>query len=130
MRLMVLTKQQRWQFGFLHLRSQRDEFLRKQIPEQQLFLQPHRHGRDKRLKALRSECQIGFEQPLKFHERLIVEDDISEIPQGNATFLQTVVHCMRRKPGIMLLSRKPLFLRRRDNLPLTDQARSTIMIER
>jgi hypothetical protein len=70
MRLMVLAKQQRWEFGLLHLRSQGDEFLVQQIPEKQLFFQSHRHGRHKRLQALRGKGQVGFEQTLKFHDRL------------------------------------------------------------
>jgi hypothetical protein len=36
---------------------------------------------------------------------------------------------MRRETGIMLLSGKPFFLGRRDNLSLTDEARRAIMIE-
>lgn len=49
--------------------------------------------------------------------RFIIEDDIAEVTKGNASLLQVVGACMRRKTGIMRLSCKPFFLSSRDNLP-------------
>jgi hypothetical protein len=53
---------------------------------------------------MRRESQVGFQQPLEFQERLVVEDDVIDILQGNPRFGQAVLDRVAREARIMLLA--------------------------
>ena len=46
--------------------------------------QPQRHRHAERAKAARREGEIGFEQPLEFQKRLVVEHDVIDVVQRDA----------------------------------------------
>ena len=47
--------------------------------EIEFFLEPDRHGRHERPKANGRKGQVGFQQPLEFQKRLVVEADVIEL---------------------------------------------------
>ena len=62
---------------------------------------------------LRRKRQISLQQPLKLDEGFLIEHDGAEGRHGDAPLAQTVADRPVRKPRIVLLARKPLFLGRR-----------------
>ena len=81
------------------------------------------------LQAARRESEIGFEQPLEFEERLVVEDDVIDSAKADLGFVQTILDGVARKPGVVLLAGEALLLRRRDDPAIGDERRCTIVVE-
>ncbi len=81
----------------------RAQFLEQQIFLKQLFAQPHRHGGAERLKAARGEGEIGFEQPLEFEERLVIEGDAVDLARANAGVGDAPTDGVDGKPGSCFL---------------------------
>ena len=75
-----------------------------------------------RLEAARREGEIGFEQPLEFQERLLVEDDIVDVLERDAGLLEAIADRVDREARVLLLAREALLLRRRDDLAVDQQA--------
>jgi len=73
--------------------------------------------------------RIGLKQSLKLDKGFFIEHDVAEIRQGDFPFTQTVTDGSAGKPRIVLLAGKSLFLRGRDDLPVSHQAGRAIVIE-
>ena len=58
-----------------------------QIGEPELFLHPQRHGLKKRWKSRRCVIEVRFEQPLKFHERFVVEGHVVQLVRSQVSFI-------------------------------------------
>ena len=129
MGFVVLGEQDRRQVRFRGASGQRQQVLLQQALLHQLLFQPHRHGRHKGAEPARRKRQIGLQQPLKFDQRLLIKHDCAEVRQSDAPLAQTVANRLGGKPRIVLLARKPLFLGRRQDLPVSDQAGRAIVIE-
>ena len=78
---------------------------------------------------MRGASEIGFEDALEFQERFVVECDAIEAGGFDTTFLQTKINGVLWEREVMLLARKTLLLRRRDDPPVPDETRRTIMIK-
>ena len=105
------------------------QVLEKQPLQEQLFLQPQRHGLEEGAEATRREHQIGLDQPLELDERLFVEHDMIDVGWPNTCLIEAVPEGLCRKGVIMLLAREALFLGGRDNAAVFDQRGRAVVIE-
>ena len=96
----------------------------------ELFLDPQRAGHEKGPKPLGSDAQVSFKNSLKLDERLVVEADVVKIRRGDAGPVEAEVHRVFRERGVPLLSRKALLRARGDDLTISYQTGSTIVVER
>ena len=71
-------------------------------PEKQLRRKPRRHGRREAGEPSWRVGQIGFQQPLELHQRLVVEGDVVDIRHLEAGGVEAVLHRLLRKAGIKL----------------------------
>jgi hypothetical protein len=100
-----------------------------QIPLlEEFFLQPDRHGGKEGGKPTRSESEVGLQQTVKLQEGLLVENDPINLLKVFAGFPQAITNGMNRKTGILLFPGESLFLGGRNDLPITDEAGSRIVI--
>jgi hypothetical protein len=130
MGFVMFSEKKLWQLPFVEARRASQNFLPKKVSQQELFFQPHRHGGKKRLETTRRETEVGFEEPLEFDKRLVIEHNVFEILDSDPSFVQTILNGMTRETWIMLLSRKALFLRRRNNLAILHNTGSAVMVVR
>ena len=96
---------------------------------EQLFAQPQRDRHPERAKAVRRECEVGFQQAFELEKRLVVEHDVIDGLQRNSRRLQAIGEGMVRETGIMLLAREALLLRRRHDTAVFDQGGRAVVIE-
>ena len=96
---------------------------------EQLFPDPDRDRHRERSEAARREAEIGFEQPLEFQERLLVEHDIIDVLERDTGLFEAIANRVDRKARVVLLAREALFLRRRDDLAVDQQRRGAVVIE-
>ncbi len=61
---------------------------------------------------------MRFEQPLEFEQRLVVESDVIELRWREPGFGQTVVNCLLRKAGVVLLAAEAFFFGCGDDLAI------------
>src|SRR3984957_20952095 len=94
------------------------ELTREQVFLEQLFLEPERNRHFERAKATRRKRYIGFQQPLEFEERLVVEHDMVEAVGVDAGFRPEIGDGVVRKIRVMLLAGKALLLRGGDDAAL------------
>ena len=80
MRFMVLTEKDRGELRSLHPPAEDGQLLLQEIFQKQLLLQPDRHCLHEGADSARGEAEIGLQEPLKFDQRLVVEDDVLKIP--------------------------------------------------
>ena len=90
---------------------------------------PKRQGLQERCDPVRRVSKIGLDDALEFDERLIVERDAIKLRGFHAALFQAEIDGVLRKREIMFLARKALFLRRRDDLPVTDKTRRAIVVK-
>jgi hypothetical protein len=130
MGFVMFSEKKLWQLLFVEARRASQNFLPKEVSQQELFFQPHGHGGKKRLETPRRKTEVGFEEPLEFDKRLVIEHHVFEILDSDPSFIQTILNGMTWKTWIMLLSRKALFLRRRNNLAILHKTGSAVMVVR
>jgi hypothetical protein len=130
MGFVMLSEKKLRQLLFAEARRASQNFLPKEVSQQELLFQPHGHGGKKRLETTRSETDIGFEEPLEFDKRLVIEHNVFEILDSDTSFVQTILNGMTWKTWIMLLSRKALFLRRSDDLAILNKTGGAVMVVR
>jgi hypothetical protein len=130
MGFVMLSEKKLWQLLFVEARRASQNLLPKKVSQQELFFQPHGHGGKKRLETTRRETEVGFEEPLEFDKRLVIEHNVFEILDSDPSFVQTILNGMTWKTWIMLLSRKALFLRRRDDLAILHKTGGAVMVVR
>ena len=96
----------------------------------QLVLDPQRTGHEERPVPGRRDAEIRLEDALELEERLVVEADVGEVGDGDAGHSEAVLDRPRRKRGITLLAGEPLLLPGGDDLPVADQTRRAVVVER
>jgi len=80
-------------------------------PEVQLLPQPERNRQTERRQPARRKGKVCFEQPLKLEQRLVVEDDVIEVPGRSPPARQQYTTAWTGKRGIVLLAAEALLLR-------------------
>ena len=60
------------------------KFLEQQALQKELFSQPHGHCLGKRRKAARRKCKIGFKEPFKLQERLVIINNMVNFGKAQA----------------------------------------------
>src|SRR5262249_35337228 len=63
----------------------------------------------------RGEGQIRLEQSLEFQERLVIEGYVVDLVRSDACLLKAGHHGLARESRVVLLSREPFLLGRRDD---------------
>src|SRR5215471_5717910 len=129
MRFVMLAEEQLRQLRLLQAVAQRQELGLEQLLLEQLLLQPDRHRRHERPEPARRKRQIGLQQSLELHQRLVVERDVAQVAQRDAAFTKTVTNRFTREPGVMLLAREAFLLRGGDDFAVSQQARGAVVIE-
>ena len=87
MGFVMLSEKKLRQLLFAEARRARQNFLPKEVSQQKLFFQPHRHGGEKRLQTTGRETDIGFKEPLEFDKRLVIEHNVLEIIDSDPSFV-------------------------------------------
>ena len=105
------------------------QLVAQQLLLEQLLAQPQRHRHAEGAEAARREGEIGFEQPLEFQERLVVEHDVIDVVEPRSCRLQAIGDRVVRETGIVLLAREAFFLRRGHDAAVLDQRRGAVVIE-
>ena len=105
------------------------QFVAQQVFLEQLFLQPQRNRHLERAKAARRHRDVGFQQPLEFEERLVVEHDMVEAVGGNPCLFEAGGDGVMREGGVVLAPGETLFLRRGNDAAVLDQRRGAVVIE-
>ena len=95
--------------------SKRFSSLQQQILLEQLLARSRAASPCGTSEAARREGQIGFEQPLEFEERLVVEDDVIDGAELDLGLVQAILQWRARESRIVLLAGEALFLRRGDD---------------
>ncbi len=111
------------------VRGMAPQFLDQQILEEELFAQPDRNRHAEGLEAPRREAHIGFQQALELEEGLVVEGYMIDILQADAGFVQAIFQRIVGETGIVLLAREAFLLRGGDDLAVTQQGGSAVVIE-
>ena len=107
------------------------ELVSDHLAHPEFLLQPKRHRLEEGGQTSRDISQIGFQQTLEFHERLVVEHDVGQfIGRGETTFLKTVTNRMGREIVIVLFSRKTLFLSGRNDFAVDYERGGAIVVIR
>ena len=89
-----------------------------------------RHRAGKRLKAVRRVRDVGFDQAAEGEDRLVVERDRVEPIEAQLAGVEAIPDRVGGESRLVLIARKPLFLRRRDDASVLDQRRRAVVIER
>src|SRR3989449_1263257 len=97
---------------------------------EELFLQPHGPRHAEGGEAFGSDPEIGLEDPLELEERLVVKADVRELGRCDSGRLKAVPHRVPWKRRVALLAREALFLRRGDDLAVSEQTGGAVVIER
>src|SRR4051794_5167957 len=84
----------------------------------ELLFQPRRHALQVRGKTSRRKGQVGLQQPLELHQRLIVEGHVIDALKGDARLSEAVSHRLMREAMIVLAAAEALLLRGGDDLSI------------
>jgi hypothetical protein len=98
------------------------------VAHPQLVGEPERQRHQVGTPPLRRVGDVGLEQPFEFHERLLVEADEIDLVDGDSGFLKAVRDGVRRERRVVLLPGEALFLGRRDDAAILDQARGRVVV--
>ena len=119
--------------GFVMLRKDdlacKVEFLQDSVSHPELLLDPERHGREKRSKPHGGKGQVGLEQSFEFQEGLFIESHVVEILRADIPLAKAEGHGTGWEGRVVLLARESLFLGRRNDLAVADQASGTVVIK-
>ena len=102
---------------------------RQHVLLKQLLAQPDGHGGAKGPESARSGRDEGFEQPLEFQERLVVEGDVVDLGKPDPGLRQHIIDRKSGIAGIVLLAAEAFLLRGSDNVTVHDERRRTVVIE-
>ena len=95
----------------------------------QLLADPKRHRLAERGEASRREGQIGFDQPLEFHERLFIEDDVVDLGGADRPALRQYAIALRGKAGSCFLRVKRSSCAAAMISPVRDNGSGAVVIE-
>ena len=86
----------------------------------QFAAEPQRAGGSKRLATARRIGHGGFDDAVKFEQRLVVEHDMVELRGSDASFGEAVISGVTRQARVVFLARKSFFLGRGDNFAVSN----------
>src|SRR5439155_12038390 len=86
--------------------------------------------RDERPYPVGREGQVRLQEPFELDQRLVVEGDIAQVGEGDATFPETVLDRLRREPGIVLLPGETLLLRGGHDRTVSNETGRAIVVKR
>src|ERR1700730_3131335 len=89
---------------------------------------PKRKRFQKRMNAARRAGEIGMQDAVELYEWLLIKSDIIEFRGCDVALAQAIVDGVPWKSRVVLLSREPFLLSRRDDFTITYQACSTVMV--
>ena len=98
--------------------------------EMQLPLDPQRQRLPERSEPAGRVGEIGLEQPLELEQRLVVEGDVIELVGADSAALEAERDRLRREAVVVLPPGETLFLRGGHDVPVHDQRRRRIVVER
>ena len=104
--------------------------LSQQAAHVELVPEPYRHRLREAQESARREGQVGLDQPVELHERLVVEGEVVEPLRREPRLGQAIRDRSGRKARVVLSPREPLFLRRGDGFAVDHERRRTVVIER
>src|SRR5712691_25302 len=104
--------------------------LGQQVLLEQFPLEPQRQSHAERGEPARREGEIGLEQPFELYKRLLVENDVVEVIERQASLVETIGDGILGIARILLFAGKALLLRGRDDMAVLDQRRRTVMVKR
>src|SRR5436305_3743686 len=84
------------------------ELVAQQVLLKQLLADPDRHRLSERSETLRREGEVGFQQPLEFEERLVIESDVVDATILSIDLLKTPAGRVGGEARIVLLAREAL----------------------
>src|SRR5262249_2875269 len=93
------------------------------------LLDPQWHCHLERSEAARRIGKVGLQQPLKFDQRLLEEDDVIDAIEVDLARLKAIADSMTREACIVFLAGKALLLRGSHNLSVQDKCRRAVMIK-
>src|SRR5438552_2801178 len=114
----------------IELGIERPELITQQLLLEQLLLQPERHRHTKGAKARGRKREIGLQQTLELEEWLVVERDIVDFTQSDAALAQAILERVMWEVCIVFLSCEAFFLGGSGDLPVDDECRRAVMVER
>ena len=94
----------------------------------ELLLQPKRETHQEQLEARRRIGNVSLEKALELEQRLVVEHDQVELAARDLRLCEAILDRVLGETIVVLLSGKPFFLGRRDDVAVTNQGGSTIVI--
>ena len=94
-----------------------------------LILQPNRNSINEADQSFRSKSMVGFEQPFKFNEWLVVKYNTFQSIGINSGFLQAILNGIYRKAIIMFFTRETFFLGSCNNFSILNERSSAVMIK-
>ena len=112
-----------------HARGSGAELAHEQLLLKELLLEPQGHRHAERGNAPGRVRQVGLEQSLEFHERLLVEDDVADVVERDARLAEAIGHRTRGVSAVVFLAREALFLGGGHDVTVHDQRRRGVMIE-
>ena len=99
-------------------------------PRQVQFLpHPEWHGHDEGSESCWSVGQVGFQQPFKFEQGLVVEAHVVEITGFQAGLSKTEIDSVFRETVVVFFSGKSLFLGRGNDLTVNQEGRGRVVIK-
>jgi hypothetical protein len=91
---------------------------------------PNRDSFQKRSQTAGSASQVRGKKTVALQEWLLVKgDEIELFTARQPSFPKAVIDGLSREPSVVLLSREPFFLRRRNDFASPHNAGSAVMVE-
>src|SRR5215472_7940683 len=95
----------------------------------QLVSQPRRQDAFPTVCRRLSQADLSLQNAFKRKRRVVVVHNRSQISRINTAFFETVVEGVVRETPVILETREPLFLRRRNNLAISNQSCRRVVIK-
>jgi hypothetical protein len=96
----------------------------------QLLPHPDRDGHAEARETRGRVGEIGFDQPLELHQRLLVEGDVVEIGRLQPPGLEAVLDRVDGKTGVVFAPAEALLLGRRHDAAVHHQRRGAVVVKR
>jgi len=115
------------------MRNERDgrlehELVLQVIGQHQPLAEPARHRAQEMGKREGKFGEVIEERAGELQVGLFVEDDVVDLREQHAGFLQAKIQRLAGERGIVLDARKAFFLGRRDDLPVDDHASRRVVV--
>ena len=94
----------------------------------ELLAEPHGHRHEEGARPARRDGQVRLEDARELAHRLVVEAHVIEAARLDARLSQAELDRAVWERRVVTLAREPLLLRRRDDDPVTHEARCAVMV--